>query len=94
MIGYGLTLAVRLPLMLTCTFCLCHYPQANAAPLLVTEIAYPPHRAQLTSLYNSLWYLGSIIAAWSTFGSFKINSSWAWRLPSALQGLPSVLQVS
>jgi MFS family permease len=34
---------------------------ANAAPLLVTEIAYPPYRASLTSLYNSLWYSGNIV---------------------------------
>lgn len=66
---------------------------ANAAPMLVTEISYPPYRAALTSCYNSLWYLGSIIAAWSTFGSFHIPSSWAWRLPSLLQGLPSAIQV-
>ncbi|KAF8137318.1 hexose transporter [Boletus edulis] len=67
---------------------------ANAAPLLVTEIAYPTYRAPLTSLYNSLWYSGSIIAAWATYGTFKINGSWAWRLPSLLQGIPSVLQVA
>ncbi|KAF9000417.1 general substrate transporter [Cyathus striatus] len=66
---------------------------ASAAPLLVTEIAYPTQRAQATSMYNSLWYLGSIIAAWTTFGTFHIPSSWSWRIPSALQGLPSVLQI-
>ncbi|PPR00155.1 hypothetical protein CVT24_005056 [Panaeolus cyanescens] len=66
---------------------------ANAAPLLVTEIAFPTHRAQATSMYNTLWYLGSIIAAWATFGTFRIPSSWAWRIPSALQGLPSLLQI-
>jgi hypothetical protein len=32
-------------------------------------------------------------AAWTTFGTFKIGNTWAWRVPSALQGLPSVLQV-
>ncbi|KAG6830912.1 hypothetical protein H0H87_006835 [Tephrocybe sp. NHM501043] len=67
---------------------------ANAAPMLVTEIAYPTHRAPLTSTYNSLWYSGAIIAAWTTFGTFKIKSTWAWRVPSALQALPSVLQVA
>ncbi|KLO06400.1 hexose transporter [Schizopora paradoxa] len=66
---------------------------ANAAPMLVSEIAYPPYRAPLTALYNSLWYSGSIIAAWTTFGSFKIPTSWSWRLPSLLQGLPAIIQI-
>ncbi|KAF8527615.1 general substrate transporter [Hysterangium stoloniferum] len=66
---------------------------ANAAPLLVSEIAYPTQRAQLTSTYNSLWYSGSIVAAWTTFGTFFIKNSWSWRIPSALQALPSVLQI-
>ena len=39
---------------------------------------------QLTAIFIS--------AAWSTYGTFKTNSSWAWRLPSLLQGLPSILQ--
>uniref|UniRef100_A0A8H7Y721 Major facilitator superfamily (MFS) profile domain-containing protein n=1 Tax=Psilocybe cubensis TaxID=181762 RepID=A0A8H7Y721_PSICU len=65
---------------------------ASSAPLLITEIAYPTQRAQLTSVYNSLWHLGSIIAAWTTFGTFRISSNWSWRIPSALQGLPSVIQ--
>jgi len=34
---------------------------ANAAPMLVTEVAYPTYRAPLTSLYNSLWYTGNIV---------------------------------
>ncbi|KAG9077698.1 hypothetical protein FS749_010386 [Ceratobasidium sp. UAMH 11750] len=63
-----------------------------ASPLLVSEVAYPTHRAALTSLYNSLWFSGSIVAAWSTFGTFRIPSNWSWRIPSALQGLSSVIQ--
>ncbi|KAI1787461.1 general substrate transporter [Ganoderma leucocontextum] len=66
---------------------------AAAAPVLVTEIAYPSHRAPATSLYNTLWFLGSIIAAWTTFGTFNVPTSWAWRIPSAIQALPSVIQV-
>ncbi|KAF9071986.1 hexose transporter [Rhodocollybia butyracea] len=66
---------------------------ANAAPMLVSEISYPRYRAQLTAAYNSLWNSGAIIAAWTTFGTFKLNSTWAWRIPSVLQGLPSVLQI-
>jgi MFS family permease len=66
-----------------------------AAPILITELAYPKHRAPLTSLYNSSWYLGSIVAAWTTFGTFRITgaaATWSWRIPSLLQGIPSILQ--
>ncbi|TFK96723.1 hexose transporter [Pterulicium gracile] len=66
---------------------------ANSAPLLVAELSYPTYRAPLTSMYNSMWYSGSIVAAWSTFGTFKINSSWSWRVPSLLQALPSLIQI-
>ncbi|KAJ7599031.1 hexose transporter [Mycena floridula] len=66
---------------------------ANAAPMLVTELSYPTYRAPLTATYNSLWYSGAIIAAWTTFGTFKIQSTWSWRVPSAIQGLPAVLQI-
>ncbi|KAF9787904.1 hexose transporter [Thelephora terrestris] len=67
---------------------------SNGAAMLITELAYPSYRATQTSLFNSLWYSGAIIAAWSTFGTFKINSSWSWRIPSALQGIPSILQLA
>ncbi|KAH9922466.1 general substrate transporter [Fomitopsis serialis] len=65
---------------------------ANAAPMLVTEIAYPTYRAPITSLYNSLWYTGNIIASWCSYGTERIDTSWSWRIPSLLQGLPSVFQ--
>lgn len=65
-----------------------------AAPMLITELAYPSHRAGVTSLFNSLWYLGAVIAAWATYGTFFIQSNWSWRIPSILQGLPSIFQLS
>jgi len=64
-----------------------------AAPVLITELAFPTHRAPITSLYNSSWYLGSIVAAWVTYGTFRIEGTWSWRIPSVLQGIPSILQV-
>jgi sugar porter (SP) family MFS transporter len=60
--------------------------------VLITELAFPTHRGPLTSLYNSSWYLGSIVAAWTTFGTFRIPNTWGWRIPSLLQGLPSIFQ--
>ncbi|KAM5356762.1 hypothetical protein ACJ41O_003408 [Fusarium nematophilum] len=65
---------------------------ASGAPL-ITELAHPAHRATATALFNTSYALGSIVVAWVTFGTFRITSSAAWRIPSGLQGLPSVIQL-
>ncbi|KAK8128913.1 hypothetical protein PG984_010021 [Apiospora sp. TS-2023a] len=66
----------------------------TAAPLLIMELAYPAQRAPLVSIYNSIWGVGALVAAWATYGTFRIESTWAWRLPSLLQALSSVLQLT
>ncbi|KAH7141541.1 general substrate transporter [Dactylonectria estremocensis] len=65
---------------------------SSGAPL-ITELAHPAHRATATALFNTSYAFGSIIAAWVTFGTFRIESSASWRIPSAIQGLPSVIQL-
>lgn len=47
----------------------------------------------MVSIYNALWNLGSIVAAWTTYGTFRIVNNWAWRIPSILQVLASVVQI-
>ncbi|KAJ8219182.1 hypothetical protein LV158_001787 [Aspergillus fumigatus] len=58
---------------------------SQPSPILVTELAYPTHRATATALYNTCFYLGAVLAAWSTFGTFRLQSTWSWRIPSLLQ---------
>ncbi|KAH8690337.1 general substrate transporter [Talaromyces proteolyticus] len=67
----------------------------EASPMLVSELAYPTHRSVLVGYYNNLWYLGALSAAWITYGTYFMgpNSSWAWRIPSLLQGFFPLLQV-
>ncbi|TVY45691.1 Lactose permease [Lachnellula subtilissima] len=65
----------------------------GSSPLLITELVHPQHRAVYTTIYNTTWYIGSFIAAWLTFGTSKIQSDWAWRAPSLVQALPSILQM-
>ncbi|GIC86412.1 uncharacterized protein Aud_002783 [Aspergillus udagawae] len=60
---------------------------------LITEIAHPAHRATATAMFNTTYALGAIFAAWATFGTFPIDGSATWRVPSAIQGLPSLLQL-
>lgn len=65
---------------------------STAAPPLLTEVAYPTHRGQIVSFFLVSWPLGALIAAWVTYGTFKMDSSWAWRLPSLLQCTFSIAQ--
>ena len=63
-----------------------------AAPPLLSEVAYPTHRGKLVSFYLVSWPLGSLIAAWVTYGTFRMDNSWSWRLPSLLQCTFSIVQ--
>lgn len=38
-------------------------------------------------------YVGAIVAAWSTYGTFKLSSDWSWRIPSLLQAAVSIIQL-
>ncbi|KAL1864986.1 hypothetical protein VTK73DRAFT_5536 [Phialemonium thermophilum] len=67
----------------------------EASPTLISELAYPTHRPIIVGYYNNLWYLGAILAAWITYGTYfmGLGDSWAWRIPSLLQGFFPLLQV-
>jgi MFS family permease len=66
----------------------------TAAPILLLELAYPTQRSPMVSVYNALWNLGAIAAAWVTYGTFALGNSWSWRIPSILQGLVSAVQIA
>ncbi|KAJ5864222.1 uncharacterized protein N7529_006138 [Penicillium soppii] len=67
----------------------------EASPMLVSELAFPTHRPVLVGYYNNLWYLGALLAAWVTYGTYFMgpDATWAWRIPSLLQGFFPLLQV-
>lgn len=70
------------------TFC------TTASPSLVSELSHPKERSIVTAICNTCWFLGSIAAAWITFGTRSIPSTWSWRIPSLLQMVPSIIQLS
>jgi hypothetical protein len=43
-------------------------------------------------MYNTLWYVGSIVAAWTVFGTIGYKGDAAWRVPIALQALMPLIQ--
>ncbi|KAG8630871.1 hypothetical protein KVT40_000011 [Elsinoe batatas] len=65
----------------------------GSAPLLIMELAHPQHRGTVTTMYNTLWYVGSIIAAWTVFGTVGYTTDAGWRIPVALQALMPVIQL-
>ncbi|KAJ3200413.1 hypothetical protein HDU82_008939 [Entophlyctis luteolus] len=67
---------------------------SSTAPSYIAEMAPPDYRGRITGFYNTCWYLGNIIASWSCYGSINIDSTWAWRLPLALQAVPSLLTLA
>jgi len=66
----------------------------GASPLLITELVHPQHRAIFTTIYNTTWYAGSIVAAWLTYGTNHIENNWSWRIPTIAQALPSCIQIA
>ena len=66
----------------------------GSSPLLITELVHPQHRATFTTIYNTMWYGGSFLAAWLCYGTSFVNNNWSWRIPSIIQGLPSIIQLT
>ena len=65
-----------------------------AASSMIGELAYPKERARMGSLFNASWFIGAIVAAGVTLGTFQMPPNWGWRIPSILQVVPSVLQIT
>jgi MFS family permease len=64
-----------------------------AGSSLMGELAYPKERPIMTSLFNALYFVGSLVAAGISFATQSIKNDWAWRTPSLLQAGPSMFQI-
>jgi MFS family permease len=65
-----------------------------SASSLIGELSYPKERPVLTSLFNVSYFVGQLLAAGITFGTNNIMSNYAWRIPSWLQMVPSLVQIA
>lgn len=65
-----------------------------AGPAYTVELAHPAYRGFMAGMYNNFWWLGNILAGWTTYGTnlHLPTSSWAWRVPTLVQaGMPAVV---
>lgn len=58
----------------------------TAAPPLTAEIAHPKHRANVTNLFQAIWFWGAIISAIMSLAFLFVDNSWSWRIPCLFQG--------
>ncbi|SPO00326.1 related to lactose permease [Cephalotrichum gorgonifer] len=85
--NHGQFLAGRFILGFGVSFC------CVSAPCYVSEMAHPSWRGTLTGLYNTTWYIGSIIASWTVYGCSYIETNTAWRIPIWCQMVTSGIVV-
>ncbi|KAI0518040.1 lactose permease [Xylaria bambusicola] len=66
-----------------------------AGPAYTVELAHPAYRGTMAGMYNNFWWVGNILAGWTTYGTnLHIKNSWAWRTPTVVQaGIPAVVAV-
>ncbi|KAI0867686.1 lactose permease [Hypoxylon argillaceum] len=66
-----------------------------AGPAYIVELAHPAYRGTMAGMYNNFWWVGNILAGWTTYGTnLHISTSWAWRTPTVVQaGIPAVVLV-
>lgn len=50
---------------------------------------YSMHETKTDKLVD----LGAVIAAWTTYGTFPMTTTWGWRIPSIIQGVPALLSL-
>ncbi|EXJ94207.1 hypothetical protein A1O1_02600 [Capronia coronata CBS 617.96] len=56
-----------------------------SVPLLIAETLPLKYRALGLGAFTDLYYVGGLLSSGITYGTAKMNSTWAWRLPSLLQ---------
>lgn len=64
-----------------------------SAPPLLAELLPPRSRSYILGLFFACFYIWGLISAIINYGSQNILSTWAWRLPSLLQSIPSLTAV-
>ncbi|KAL7908042.1 hexose transporter [Trichoderma velutinum] len=67
---------------------------ALICPAYVAETLPPTWRSTGLGILNSIFYVGGLIAAAVTYGTAHMQSTWAWRIPSLMQGVFAIASIA
>jgi len=56
------------------------------------SVKSPPLCIKWAALTISFQFVGGVLAAWTTYATFKMTTNWGWRIPSIMQGAFPFLQ--
>lgn len=56
-----------------------------AGPIYVVEMSHPAFRGVATAYANTMWFVGSILAAGSVLGALGLGGQMSWQIPVWLQ---------
>lgn len=62
----------------------------TSTPTLLAETVPVKWRGFAMGLYYACWGVGTLIASGVCYGTSTLDTTWAWRIPSLLQGAPSI----
>ncbi|KAJ3041006.1 hypothetical protein HDV00_010080 [Rhizophlyctis rosea] len=63
----------------------------TAAPAYVIELSHPLYRGTIGGVYNTLWFIGNIIAYWVAYGTKNLMGDFSWRIPVWFQLVPATI---
>ncbi|KAK3645084.1 hypothetical protein LTR56_002698 [Elasticomyces elasticus] len=64
-----------------------------AGPLLLAETLPLRYRALGLGAFTDVYYVGGLLSSGVTYGTAKMDSTWAWRIPSLLQIILTLISV-
>ncbi|MCJ1358685.1 MAG: hypothetical protein MMC33_008685 [Icmadophila ericetorum] len=65
-----------------------------SGPVYLAETLPLHWRAWGLGIFNDCYYVGGLIAAGVTYGTFTLSSTWSWRIPSLIQGVTSLICIA